>query len=1077
MKTLRGQEVVIINFTFDYNGRYEVPMIELCNPDRTQLYTLSSLKNLVITPRFNSVSEVKFIAHQKYNNIEFEWYNQLNKNRLIHVEGFGYFVIVEVNEVIDGRDNYKEIVAYSYEYTLNYKGVNLTFIKASDINTLTYSKSYKFYDNIKPEGTLLYELFKICPNWSIKYVSADLCTQYRTFQPSSQGLYGFLMNEIAQSYEAIFMFDFEKMTVSAYSPKEVVKNTDIIFTFDNLIKSVNIKELSDDIYTSLRVNGADNLSIARINPTGTNKLFKFDYYMNDAWLGKNKYAIGNDGHERTNPDGGKILLKDYVLGWQNKVKEQMENSDKPNTYGYLLNFKKKLNRHLLISKAVYKDAETQYNSAQDLLSSYLDNTSVKTETGNTTRYNYYKKIVRACEKNLDAIKNGGRLYKIYSDLANVQQNSFFDTSSSDIGTPNGDSIYNGSMSSSLIPSGYKYFSIASLNNKIGLANEKGEYPSGSINKYLSNIVNTYAYDKYFSKSEQLVLDPYVVETEYADSSFIVTDEMNIADYSDTSKKVLTTEGVMTIEQLMSNQTAVLIDADYVAQQLLKQGYSVLDKISTPSFSFDLDMVNFLFNTKYEWFLHQLQFGAIINVEIKDGEWVYPFLQEMEIDYENPKNFSVKFGNRFRLSDAEWSYADLHNETLKTSQTVGSTLPVAAEPVMNGTVSAVENYINNSLIAANQSIKSTTDNEFVFGGYGLRGRKVVGKTSSGEPEYGNEQIWINNNLLCFTDDNWNTVKSALGKVQLNGNSSYGLVAEHIVGKLVAGEQLLITNKNSSFTVDGSGATLNNASFTVQQDNGSSIKINSTIGLSITNSNGKETLRADTNGNVSLTGQMNVNDGSVGGFTVASDQIYSNGTVSSIAGFNHLIQLKDNGTGRLGSMTWDSAGNITINNLTANNGTFKGTVYASKLSGQLTTGQYGEDTISYGKLTSACVSSLRADLVTTNTLEANYAKLGFVNAMNAELGRATANIANIQSLVANKADISSLNATNAKINNLQLSDLWLSGHHVVPMTQKIDEIEWGENVTVQSIYNKTAKGTLLLPSIRSITHKTVTVLKAF
>lgn len=187
---------------------------------------------------------------------------------------------------------------------------------------------------------------------------------------------------------------------------------------------------------------------------------------------------------------------------------------------------------------------------------------------------------------------------------------------------------------------------------------------------------------------------------------------------------------------------------------------------------------------------------------------------MVINYENPKEFSIKFGNRFRLSDDEWTYADLHNETLKTSQTVGSTLPVAAEPIMNGTVSAVENYINNSLIAANQSIKSTTDNEFVFGGFGLRGRKIVNKTSSGEPEYGNEQIWLNNNLLCFTDDNWNTVKSALGKVELNGNSSYGLVAEHIVGKLVAGEQLIITNKNSSFIVDGSGATLNNASFTVQ-----------------------------------------------------------------------------------------------------------------------------------------------------------------------------------------------------------------------------------------------------------------------
>lgn len=1062
MKTLKGQEVAIINFTFDYNGRYEVPVIELCNPDKTQLCILSSLKNLVITPRFNSVSEVKFIARQKYNNIDFDWYNKLTKNRLIHIEGFGYFVIIEVNEEINGRDNYKEITAYSYEYTLNYKGVNLTFIKASNINTLTYSKSYKFYDNVNPNGTLLYELFKICPNWTIKYVSQDLCTQYRTFQPSSQGLYGFLMNEVAQSYEAIFMFDFENMTVSAYSPKEIVKNTDIIFTFDNLIKSVNIKELSDDIYTSLRVNGADNLSIARINPTGTNRLFKFDYYMNDSWLGTNKYAVDNNGQKRTDKYGNTILLKDYVIDWQNKVKEQMENAEQPNTYGYLLKFKKKLNRHLLISKAMYKDAEILYNSAQDLFSAYLDDTDTRTETGNTTRYNYYKKIVRACEKNLESIKNGGRLYNIYKDLSNVSQNSKFDTSSSDIGTPDGESIYNGDISSSIVPSGYKYFAITSLNNKIGIPDSNGNYQSGAINHDLFIIVNTYAYDKYFSKTEQVILDPYVVETEYADSSFIVTDEMNIADYSDTTKQVLTTEGIMTIEQLMSNQTAVLIDADYIAQQLLEQGYSVLDKISVPSFSFDLDSVNFLFNQKYEWFLHQLQFGSIINVETKDGEWVYPFLQEMVINYENPKEFSIKFGNRFRLSDDEWTYADLHNETLKTSQTVGSTLPVAAEPIMNGTVSAVENYINNSLIAANQSIKSTTDNEFVFGGFGLRGRKIVNKTSSGEPEYGNEQIWLNNNLLCFTDDNWNTVKSALGKVELNGNSSYGLVAEHIVGKLVAGEQLIITNKNSSFIVDGSGATLNNASFTVQQDNGSSIKINPTIGLSITNTNGQQTLHADTNGNVSLTGQMNVNDGSVGGFTVASNQIYSNTTVSSIAGFNHLIQLKDNGTGRLGSMTWDSAGNITINNLTANNGTFKGTIYAGKIAYGGNNGYFNGSGLVNG--------SVGMNKLVVNELDAKYAKLDFVNAMNAELGRVHAEVANVGSLVTQKADISALNATNAKINNLQVSDLWIGREYANPRSVIVNSVEFGPAVSV-----KTTTGQIVaLNTVKSVSHIPITSL---
>ena len=91
-------------------------------------------------------------------------------------------------------------------------------------------------------------------------------------------MYGFLTNEVSQSYEALFVFDNENYVINAYDTSEVVKKTNIVLSFDNLVKNATVSELSDDIYTVINVSGAEDLSIAKVNPNGTKKLFCLDYY-------------------------------------------------------------------------------------------------------------------------------------------------------------------------------------------------------------------------------------------------------------------------------------------------------------------------------------------------------------------------------------------------------------------------------------------------------------------------------------------------------------------------------------------------------------------------------------------------------------------------------------------------------------------------------------------------------------------------------------------------------------------------------------------------------------------------------
>lgn len=324
---------------------------------------------------------------------------------------------------------------------------------------------------------------------------------------------------------------------------------------------------------------------------------------------------------------------------------------------------------------------------------------------------------------------------------------------------------------------------------------------------------------------------------------------------------------------------------------------------------------------------------------------------MVINYDNA-TLDLTFSNRFRQSSEEWTFAELHNEQVKTTTQVGSTLQIAAEPVLNGTINQVKEYMTNNLIAANQQIQSTTDNEITLGNFGLRGRKKDDSYASG---YDPHQLWLNNNLICMTDDNWETVKLAIGFV----NGTYSVNAEVIAGTLLAGENLTISNTGGTFTVDGKGATMTNGSISTQlkDSNGniaSEIVLNPEQGFSIYNmkssDSDKRVFYADTQGNLHFKGDLTGATGSFSGELKAATGTFSGnlsaaggtftGTLVGVDGtFSGILSASQIKGGVLSGTEIDIGnGNFIVDNngnLTANNGTFNGT-----LSGQIDTNGYIE-----------------------------------------------------------------------------------------------------------------------------------------
>lgn len=342
---------------FDVNNLYEQPVMELCNPNKKQLTIYSEVQDLKLTLRFASVSEMTFTIYkdEKRGDMQFEL---TRKQRLIHVEGIGYFVIVNVTENRDSGTPYKEVTAYSAEYLLNYKPLNVSF--TSVLASTTYSRSYKFYDFEYYEDTLMYKLFNGFYDWKfdasnlkadMEAGDTELIGKYRTFSDTGDGLYGFLQNYVAPSFECVFIYDIENFTVSAYKLTDVLNYTDVILTFDNLMQNAQIEELPDDICTVLSVSGANSLSLASVNPTGTNNIYKFDYYLTDEWLGKGVYAQDAEGNIRKCAKNGDIihydtgvnyatnepiLFADYVKAWEEKLKDAIMHANEEGSYAWLL---------------------------------------------------------------------------------------------------------------------------------------------------------------------------------------------------------------------------------------------------------------------------------------------------------------------------------------------------------------------------------------------------------------------------------------------------------------------------------------------------------------------------------------------------------------------------------------------------------------------------------------------------------------------------------------------------------------------------------------------------------------------
>lgn len=274
---------------------------------------------------------------------------------------------------------------------------------------------------------------------------------------------------------------------------------------------------------------------------------------------------------------------------------------------------------------------------------------------------------------------------------------------------------------------------------------------------------------YFNAQQCKELDRFIFQSQYKDDTITVTKNMS---YQEKQEQAL---------------------------KLYQKSKELLKQLSEPQSSFSIDCSNFLFLKQFQPYHEQLELGSLIHVELSPGDTASLLLLKMDIDFDG-KDFSLTFGNRYKINDVYAKYENILGNISKSSNEVYYNRDLWNYPVHTGLIDEMERYISGTLNATKNSIISSDKEEIRIDSTGILCRMPKAGQEGFEPD----QVWITHGGIVYTNDDFKTIKTALGKIVTpEGKEAYGLVAESLIGKVMLGNQMTISNSSGTFSVDEDG----------------------------------------------------------------------------------------------------------------------------------------------------------------------------------------------------------------------------------------------------------------------------------
>lgn len=905
----------------DMNNNVVTPTVVLCHRNKHKIGAIYPISEWSITPDMYNKNECSFKVYKEVNGIATPLWDQIKDLKVIYIPEYNEYFQISIDKT-QTNETVKTITGSN----LGIAELSQTMLYDIEINTEddiardAYKMAY-IYDPTDISSSLLGRVLSKAPHYKIKHVDASLCKLVRSFSINDKSIYDFLTGDLADELNCLVWVDSYDRSISLYDlenscPKcghraeneticsecgtTMTKGYGEYFNVpvsnDNLSDSISVTTKDDEVKNTFRIQGGDdviNAAIRAVNPNGTEYINRFAAFQTED-------------------------MSEELVDKINAYQELYESKKKP--YKEIMNgLYDTIDQILYLTSSMMPSPETDDTDAnKELAKLTADNLGMIAVqnlrvAGVTTVNNAVKSMA-------DIYMSAGYKVEIASSTySNQVWNGRFKVTSVD---DENDTATNGSDITLLITDDYETFitqKIQKILDKQDMSDEEYDWTKYGLNR-LSSFSDAYQscidmlidsgvgdpnhefytsiYLVYYNKKlevdkeiqvrEAQIKEQEDKEAEYEKQRDSIQSELNFEKYL--GKDLYSEYCLYRREDTYQNDNYIsdgLSNSEILskAEELLEVAQKEIVKASELQVDLSTDVGNIWTIDEFKDVLDQWICGNWIRVICDDDIYKLRLLNYTIKDSDFSK-ISCDFSSVLKVSDG---ISDIKS-VLDSAKSMAGSYESVKRQAKNAqeTGKTVSEWVEHGMNATAVAIRDSDSQSITYDNHGLLARTYDDITGEYEPE----QLKVVNNTLAITDDNWKTVKAAIGKIHYEDPkhpgdmlSAYGVLGETIIGKLLLGEALGIYNDGGSLKFDKNGLSISNGT------NSFVVNPNDETLISLSNNNGK-ILWVDTKGGLHLRG-----DGS--GLDITSNEAIL-GVSSAISQLNDEIVLKIDDNGRLATV---------------------------------------------------------------------------------------------------------------------------------------------------------------------------------
>ena len=209
----------------------------------------------------------------------------------------------------------------------------------------------------------------------------------------------------------------------------------------------------------------------------------------------------------------------------------------------------------------------------------------------------------------------------------------------------------------------------------------------------------------------------------------------------------------------------------------------IKRLCYPTISFDIDLDDFRKIARFEQPMARLKVGDLVNLESDDLNIKFDArLLEMELNYDD-EGIKLKFGNKFSTTDPTVYLSDLISNIQSASNQVA-----LRDRDWNKSIekySSIARRLDNDLDLSKQAILTAENQHPILDDRGLWLTK-----QNPDGTIDNKQVRGINNVIAFTNDNWETVSTAITGDGINAEAIRGRLGEFVT---VNANQIIVNDQ--------------------------------------------------------------------------------------------------------------------------------------------------------------------------------------------------------------------------------------------------------------------------------------------